>query len=74
MALNVVKCICHDRSFEEIKEYAEEQDLNTIEELREERFCSCGCRMCTPYVELVLETGETVFEPGAYYKRKDNSK
>lgn len=66
----VTKCICHDRSFEEIKEYAHQNEIETVQELQKRNFCSCGCRMCAPYVELVLETGETSFEPRAPYLRK----
>ncbi len=69
---NVTKCICHSRTFNEIKEYARENGISTVEELQEEKFCSCGCGLCSPYIELVLETGETEFTPGAYY-RKSNS-
>lgn len=66
----VNRCICHERSFEEIKEYANEQGYTSVEDLQIDDFCSNGCRICLPYVEMVLETGETAFEPGAYYKRK----
>jgi len=69
MTLKVTRCICHDCSFEKIKEYAEEHKLATVEELQKREICSCGCRMCAPYIELILETGETAFEPGAYYRR-----
>lgn len=69
----VTKCICHDRSFEEVKKYARQHELNTVEELQERKFCSCGCRMCAPYVELVLATGETSFEPRAPYQRKNRN-
>ena len=69
---NVTKCICHSRTFREVKEYAKENGINTVEELRKEKFCCCGCGLCSPYIELVLETGETEFTPGAYY-RKNNS-
>ncbi len=64
---NVKKCICHNKSFKAIKEYAQENGLETVEELQERRFCSNSCRMCVPYVELVLETGKTSFKPGEYY-------
>jgi len=63
----VTKCICHDRSFEEIKIFARDQGIHSLEELQELRYCSCSCKMCAPYVELVLETGDTEFKPGAYY-------
>ncbi len=65
---DVKKCICHNKSFKQIKEYAEENGLETVEELQERHFCSCGCQMCVPYVELVLKTGKTSFKPGEYYK------
>lgn len=67
---SVTKCICHNRTFKEIKQYADEHGYTTVEELRRDRYCSCGCQMCGPYIELVLKTGETGFEPGAPYKRK----
>lgn len=69
-APQVTKCICHDRTFEEIKAYAAENKYTDVEELRQERYCSCSCGMCIPYVEMVLKTGETSFEVGAFYKRK----
>ncbi|MGK7371383.1 MAG: hypothetical protein ACNS64_14320 [Candidatus Halalkalibacterium sp. M3_1C_030] len=68
---NVTKCICHGRSFEEVKEYANQHDIQSVEELQKQKYCSCGCGLCSPYVELVLETGETEFTPGAYYRRND---
>ncbi len=68
----VNRCICHEHTFVEIKEYAEEQGYTNLEDLQIDNFCSNGCRMCAPYVEMVLKTGETEFEPGAYYKRKVN--
>ena len=69
----VTKCVCHHRTFEELKAYAEEHNLTTVEELQDRDMCSCGCQMCKPYVELMLETGETEFAPGAYYKRNSKS-
>lgn len=69
---NVTGCICHSRSFQEVKEYAEEHNISTLQELQKVRYCSCSCGLCSPYVELVLETGQTAFAPGAYYKRGNN--
>lgn len=63
----VKKCICHNKSFAEIKRYAEANGIEMVEELQEEDFCSCGCQKCVPYVELVLETGKTSFKLGEYY-------
>lgn len=65
----VSRCICHNRDFAEVKKYAEEKGYSTVEELQADRFCSCGCGLCIPYVELMLETGETEFDPRAPYKK-----
>ena len=68
--LLVTRCICHNKSIEEIKEFAESNSITSVEELQAEDYCSNNCRMCEPYVELMFETGEIAFEPGAYLKRK----
>lgn len=74
MAQNkVTKCICHDRSFEEVKAYAREQNLPTVEALQDHDFCSNSCGLCTPYVEVLLETGQTAFDPGEPYRRNNSN-
>lgn len=71
MARNkVTKCICHHHTFEEIKAYAEEHNLNSVEELQEHDFCSNSCGLCVPYVELTLETDQTEFTPGEPFRKK----
>jgi len=65
----ISRCICHNRSFEAIKAYAEQHNIDTVKELQELNICSCGCRMCLPYVEKILETGKTSFKPGTAYQR-----
>ncbi len=60
----VTHCICHWRTFAEIVEYAKENGYDTLDELILMRFCGCSCRMCHPYVEKALATGETAFRPG----------
>lgn len=67
MRKTVVMCVCHRRTFSEILEIAEKQGWNTLEELRENDICSNGCKMCEPYVEKTLRTGETAFIPGDVY-------
>ncbi len=68
--LLVTHCICHARSFEEIKDFAEQAGFTRVEELQAADFCSTNCKMCKPYVEMMFETGETAFEPGAYLKQR----
>jgi len=67
---NVTRCICHSRSFDEIKKYAEENHITSVVTLQDQEICSGGCGMCAPYVELMLQTGETAFEASAFYRRK----
>ena len=66
----VTRCICHERSFAQIQEFAEQMDINEVRDLQREDYCSNGCGFCIPYIELMFKTGETEFEVGAYYKRK----
>jgi NAD(P)H-nitrite reductase large subunit len=66
----VTKCICYKRSFQEVKAYAKEQNLNTVEELQERDYCSNSCGLCAPYVEVTLETGQTEFTPGEPFRKK----
>ncbi len=66
----VTRCICHDRTFEEIKEYAREYGYSKISQLQNDRFCSCSCGLCIPYVEIVLESGQTEFQPGEPFRKK----
>lgn len=68
----VTKCICHKNSFAMLKEYAEKHDINSVEILQENNMCSRGCRMCKPYVEVMLKTGQTEFQPGEPYRRSSN--
>lgn len=74
MAQNkVTRCICHDHSFEEIKAYAEEHGLSSVDELQDHNFCSNSCGLCAPYIEVVLETGQIEFAPGEPFRKKNSS-
>jgi NAD(P)H-nitrite reductase large subunit len=59
----VERCICENRSFVEIRDEALRRGLSTVDELKEARLCGTGCEMCLPYVERMLHTGETSFDP-----------
>lgn len=70
MAANkVTKCICHDRSFEEVRDFARKNNLSTVDALQEKNFCSNSCRLCAPYVAITLETGQTEFTPGEPFRK-----
>lgn len=59
----VTHCICHGRSFDELKEIAEELNITEIQGLIDMEFCSCGCKLCVPYIEMMLRSGRTSFHP-----------
>ena len=69
-SFKVTKCVCKNTTFEEIKAYSEKHGINDIEKLREAELCSTNCRMCDPYIRIMLEEGTTEFEPGAYLKNR----
>ena len=66
----VTKCICHNRTFEEVQEYANEHNLSSVDELQDHNFCSNSCGMCAPYVEMMLETSRTEFAPREPFLKK----
>lgn len=59
-------CVCHRRTFAELKRIAEQRGLTTLTALVDEGWCGGGCSMCHPYVEKMLRTGETEFVPGDF--------
>ena len=69
----VHKCVCHHIEFVNVKEYVQEHNIETVSELQRDEVCSTKCQMCEPYVELMIETGEVEFKPGAYIGRKKSS-
>lgn len=58
----VTGCVCHDISFEELKEMARELKYS-FDELSKKTNCCTSCGMCEPYVRLMLRTGQTRFDP-----------
>lgn len=66
---DITRCICHSRTFEEVKAYAEDHGLSSVDELQNHNFCSNSCRLCAPYVKAVLETGQTEFSPGEPFRK-----
>jgi bacterioferritin-associated ferredoxin len=54
------RCICYDRTFAELKSAAETESLQ-MDEIAKRFGCGSCCGVCRPYIERMLETGETVF-------------
>ncbi len=67
---NITRCICHSRTFDEVKAYAEEHGLTSVNELENHNFCSNSCGLCVPYVKVLLKTGQTEFSPGEPYRNR----
>ena len=59
---NVLKCICFDTTFKEMKEIMKKNNINSIEELRQIKQISANCKLCLPYIEKMIKTGQTEFE------------
>jgi bacterioferritin-associated ferredoxin len=62
----VSACICHRRSFRELRKLAERGGWRTVEQITAETGCGSGCGLCLPYLKRMLETGETelpILEP-----------
>lgn len=59
----VDRCVCFNRTFSEIKEISDKYNIKTISELKKYITFGENCRLCIPYVELMLKTGKTEFEP-----------
>ncbi|PKD45029.1 (2Fe-2S)-binding protein [Rhodohalobacter barkolensis] len=68
--MKVDRCICHEISFAEIKRIAREKGIKSLAEIQEKKIACTNCKLCTPYVKLVLETGETEFDRSARYLKR----
>ncbi len=58
----VTKCVCFDIPFSTMKEVAAAHRSKTPEALQRHLHFGENCKLCRPYVEKMLETGETKFE------------
>ena len=58
----VDRCVCFDKTFAEMKTKIEKHGITTLDELKKYFVFGENCRICIPYVELILKTGKTEFE------------
>jgi bacterioferritin-associated ferredoxin len=56
----VNRCVCFEKSFLELKLYADEHEAD-LRELRRVFKCGQGCGLCLPYLKEMLDTGRTSF-------------
>ena len=59
----VTRCVCFGKKFSELKKIALNYNIKTIEELQKYVRFGENCKRCHPYVNLMLKTGQTEFEP-----------
>jgi len=59
----VDRCVCFDKTFTEMKKVIDKHNITTLDELKKYFIFGENCRICLPYVELVLSSGKTEFEP-----------
>ena len=59
----VDRCVCFNRTFSEMKEISKKYNLKTISELKKYITYGENCKLCIPYIELMLKTGKTEFGP-----------
>lgn len=59
----VTRCVCSDILFSEMKVTADKYGLRNVNELKEYVNFGENCQFCVPYIELMLKTGKTEFEP-----------
>lgn len=62
MKYNIIKCVCCDMTFEDMKKVMKMKNIHTIEELIEKKIVASNCRLCIPYITKMIDTGQTKFE------------
>mgnify|MGYP006301693579 CR=1 FL=1 len=61
MSIRITRCICVNRTLEDLLEQAQAENLN-VDQLMQESGAGNGCRLCRPYLKQAIETGQTEFD------------
>lgn len=56
----VSRCICCNQEFSHVLAVARDRGCSTVAELKEHLHVSAKCGLCIPFIQKVIETGETV--------------
>ena len=59
--MRIDRCYCFQKTFAELKERAEREDVRTVADLQRHVEFGQRCRLCHPYVRRMLRTGRVVF-------------
>lgn len=57
----VTRCVCFQRSFRELKREAAAYGWTRVAQITRATGCGSGCGSCVPYLQRMLQTGETCF-------------
>lgn len=55
------RCVCFNVKFADVKRIMDENGFTKLEEAQSVIDVSKNCKLCRPYLEKMLETGETEF-------------
>ncbi len=59
--MTIDRCYCYEQTFAHLKAVADETDAASIEALQEHVTFGKNCQLCHPYVNCMLDTGQTIF-------------
>lgn len=59
--MQIDRCICYNVKFADVKKIMDDNGFNTLEEVQSVIDVSKNCKLCRPYLEKMLQTGETEF-------------
>lgn len=62
MPASINRCRCSNRSFDELKQIAEQNRIRGLKKLKKQAGMNRYCQACAPYVHIMLKTGQTEFE------------
>lgn len=69
--MRIDRCVCFNVPFSTLKEVAKAHACPSIPALQEHVRFGLNCKLCHPYVERMLETGEVVFTSIITSKSRD---
>lgn len=66
----ITKCVCFNKTFEEIQRLSREESINSLDSLLSEKNICNKCRICNQYIEEMYKTGQVEY-PIDYFKTDD---
>jgi bacterioferritin-associated ferredoxin len=60
--MRIDRCVCFQVTFATLREVASVTGADSVEALQRHIRFGLNCRLCHPYVRVMLETGQVVFD------------